>query len=109
MAPPRLLKADETFCTRCQQIFINGDAFELHLSGKQSCLPDSKGLVLKGDLWVFEGKDQTHKPRRTPAMAAFDRITKQLSARSSLRGKGSTELAADIQKVMKALEKARDS
>lgn len=109
MTPPRLLKADETYCSRCQQIYINGDAFEIHLTGKQSCLPASKGLQLKGDHWVFEGKDQSRMPRKTTAMAAFDRLLKQLPVRLKSHTTGTSELAQDIAKIQKALEKARDS
>jgi len=106
---PRLLKPDETYCARCQQIFVNGDAYDVHLANRTGCATDN-GLVRRGDVWCFPGRDRTHKPRRTPAQAAFDRIMTEVNYRQQFLNKNARRRFSDsdIEKVLAALERDRD-
>lgn len=105
---PRQLKPDETYCGRCKQIFVTGEAFSAHETSQSSC--DPHVLELHGDVWGWPGKDATRKPRRTQAMAAFDRIVKQLEddCPDSQLAQFRQSIQGDVDKVLRALEKARD-
>lgn len=105
---PRQLKPDETYCGRCKQIFVTGEAFSAHETGQSSC--DPHVLELHGDVWGWPGKDATRKPRRTQAMAAFDRILAELEYRGQFLSPSAhiRYSNSDVDKVLRALEKARD-
>lgn len=108
------LKPDEVQCQWCGNIFVSPEAYEAHQPRPNMCWPRfPNGLEKnqKTQRWFFPGKDPAHKPRKTTAMAAFERILKGLTEAEKMR---SIEVPksyslSDITKVQKALEKARDS
>lgn len=98
------LKPDEARCNKCSRVFVSGEAFIAHEGPYARCKnPTTVGLVPdRRGVWMFKGKDHTHKPRRSQAQAAFDRVVSGLSVTKQ------RSLATDIEKVQRALEKERD-
>lgn len=98
-----MLKPDEALCKKCNRKFASGEAFLQHEGAYAKCQqPLSVGLVLKGSTWGFPGKDSTHKPRRSQAQAAMDRIFADLSV-TKQRAR-----AKDLEKVQRVLAREKD-
>lgn len=99
------LKPDETLCKKCDRLFVSPEAFVAHENGKWCHHPLEVGLVERAGKWSFPGKTKTaraHQPKRTWAMASFDRVVAGLPASKQ------KALAKDISRVQAALEKERD-
>lgn len=107
----RVLKEDEAHCLKCDRLFSSGDSFSEHEGARGRCQePEKIGLIERSGVWGFAGKDRTKRPRRTPAMAAFDRIIEEMESecpKSHLK-KFRESVRTDVDKVLRALERDRD-
>lgn len=103
------LRPDEVECQYCHNVFVSPEAYEAHIPRKNGCWPSFPNGLQKNEKtqrWSFDGKDT--RPRRTQAQAAFDRLVESsLNWPRSQCGKASVQ--ADIDKVHRALKKARDA
>lgn len=99
------LKPDETKCLKCERIFASGEAFVAHEGAYGKCI-DPKTIPMMAQntsfIWGFTGKDRTHKPRKSNAQAAFERVVAALPVTKQ------RSLATDIEKVKRVLERERD-
>lgn len=106
--PDRALRPDETFCWACGEYFLDGELFERHRPAGHCIEPSSLGWVrdTKGS-WGYRvsSKASTNRPRRTHAQVALDRLIAKLPDRQ----RSDLNTIADIEKVVRVLERDRDS
>lgn len=97
------LLPDQARCNKCHRLFASGDAFLAHEGSYGKCVePIKVGLVLRDAIWGFPGKHPEHKPRKSQAQAAMERLVAALPASKQ------RSLAKDIEKIQRVLDRERN-